>query len=100
VLSPENLTRFIKFLKWTWALGMVGKVNNTLNSWALNNWKWKSDKDKWVWGKEIAVVTGGCSGIGLETVRGLMRKNIKVAVLDVQSLPKALENCTFFLAQS
>ncbi|KAF2422765.1 NAD(P)-binding protein [Tothia fuscella] len=91
-LSDENVTRFIKYLTWAWVLGFTGTVNRALNSWALNNWRWKSDKDKWMWSKEIAVVTGGCSGIGLETVRGLMRKSIKVAVLDIQPLPKELEN--------
>jgi all-trans-retinol dehydrogenase (NAD+) len=95
VLSEANIAKFIKYLTWAWALGVAGKLNATLNSWALNNWQWKSQKEKWVWNKEVAVVTGGCSGIGLEIVRGFMRKSIKVAVLDIQPLPKELENCKF-----
>jgi all-trans-retinol dehydrogenase (NAD+) len=92
-LSEAGIACFIKYLTWAWALGVAGKVNGTLNSWALNNWQWKSQKEKWVWNKEVAIVTGGCSGIGLEIVRGFMRKSIKVAVLDIQPLPKELDNC-------
>ena len=93
VLSPANVARFITALKWTFYIGVVSKVNQALNDWATNNWQWKSEKDKWDFKREVAVVTGGCSGIGLEIVRGLMRKGVKVAVFDVQPLPKELENC-------
>jgi len=47
----------------------------------------------------VAVVTGGCSGIGAVVVRGLMRNGVKVAVLDIQPLPKSLQdyaNVEFF----
>lgn len=97
VLSPANVTRFITALKWTFYIGLVGKVNQALNDWATNNWQWKTEKDKWDFKREVAVVTGGCSGIGLEIVKGLMRQGVKVAVLDVQPLPKEIENCEFSL---
>jgi all-trans-retinol dehydrogenase (NAD+) len=93
ILSAENITRFISLLKGVFAVGLISRVNARLNQYALNNWSWKSQKDKWTWNWEIAVVTGGSSGIGLETTRGLMRKGIKVAVLDVNPLPKQLEGC-------
>jgi NAD(P)-dependent dehydrogenase (short-subunit alcohol dehydrogenase family) len=48
---------------------------------------------KWDWKREVAVVTGGCSGIGLEIVKQLMRKGVKVAVFDIQPVPKAIEGC-------
>jgi hypothetical protein len=96
LLGADNIGRFITGLKWAFALGLGGKINGALNSWALNNWKWRTEKHKWVWNREIAVVTGGCSGIGLEIVRGLSRKGVKVAVLDIQPLPQALENCRLF----
>merc|ERR1712115_178854 len=73
--------------------------NARLNQWALNNWKWSADTQKWKWPREVAVVTGGCSGIGLHMVKQLQQKGVKVAVFDIQALPKELEsysNVAFF----
>ena len=93
ILSAQNVARLIRALKWVLTLGVASKVNRRLNQWALNNWNRKSQTARWKWNSEIAVVTGGSSGIGLETTRLLMRKGIKVAVLDVNPLPKELEGC-------
>ncbi|EEU35734.1 uncharacterized protein NECHADRAFT_94746 [Fusarium vanettenii 77-13-4] len=41
----------------------------------------------WNWDEEVAVVTGGCGGIGRELVIGLIHKQVKVAILDVIPLP-------------
>ena len=65
-----------------------------LNTAALNAWRLKSEKRRWDWKKEVAVVTGGCSGIGEVVVKGLMKKGVKVAVIDIQPLPDSLKNCT------
>ncbi|KAG5978736.1 hypothetical protein E4U54_007028, partial [Claviceps lovelessii] len=40
----------------------------------------------------IAVVTGGCSGIGLCIVRRLVARRVRVVVLDVQDLPIEFES--------
>jgi all-trans-retinol dehydrogenase (NAD+) len=75
------------------ALGVLGlsfKANQILNFWASNNWRTQVQKD-WNWHKEIAVVTGGCSGIGNALVLGLVQKGVKVAVLDIQDLPENLK---------
>lgn len=93
LLSEENIGRLVTGLKWAIALGLVRRLNRWLNSVALNNWQIKSSKAKWVWDWEIAVVTGGSSGIGAETTKALMRKGVKVAVLDIQPLPKDMEGC-------
>jgi all-trans-retinol dehydrogenase (NAD+) len=93
VLSAENIERFITTLKWLTVLGSIKNINYKLNQWALNNWKWSPDTKNWDWKREVAVVTGGCSGIGLETVKQLMRKGVKVAVFDVQPAPKDIDGC-------
>lgn len=95
LLSDENIGRLVTGLKWAVALGLLRKVNRWLNSVALNNWQIKAAKDKWIWDWEIAIVTGGCSGIGAEISKGLMRKGVKVAVLDIQPLPKEMEGCEY-----
>jgi hypothetical protein len=93
ILSEQNIERLIATLKWLAILGIVKNVNSRLNQWALNNWRWTSDTKNWDWKREVAVVTGGCSGIGLEIVKQLMRKGVKVAVFDIQPVPKDIEGC-------
>ncbi|KAF2087215.1 NAD(P)-binding protein [Saccharata proteae CBS 121410] len=96
-VSPE---RVVKTLKWLLALGTVGRVNGWLNGLATNSWALKSDRSKWDWQKEIAVVTGGCSGIGELVVKGLLEKGVRVAVLDVQPLPETLKSNPNILHQT
>lgn len=93
-----DISTLVKALKWLLALGIVGKINKALNAAALNAWRWKDEKKRWQWNKEVAVVTGGCSGIGLLVVRGLMKKGVKVAVLDVQPLPEKMQGCELLLS--
>jgi len=57
---------------------------------AHNSWR-LSAASNWSWTNEIAVVTGGSSGIGLSIVQRLTGMGIQVAVLDVQDLPKELQ---------
>jgi len=92
-LNEENIHRVITALKVLAVGGLLSGVNKRLNRWALNNWKWSSDVQKWKWSREVAVVTGGCSGIGLHMVKQLLEKGIKVAVFDIQSPPKELQKC-------
>ncbi|OJD38003.1 short-chain dehydrogenase reductase 2 [Diplodia corticola] len=79
-LAP--LSRIVSSLKWIFALGLAGHVNSWLNSLATNGWSIRSDAHRWVWCNEIAVVTGGCSGIGEVVVNGLVQRGVKVAILD------------------
>ncbi|KAF2180260.1 dehydrogenase/reductase SDR family member 8 precursor [Zopfia rhizophila CBS 207.26] len=90
--DPQRLSRIVKTLKWLFALGLLGSVNKQLNKLALNSWRIRSEKKKWEWNKEVAVVTGGCSGIGELVVKGLNKKGVRVAVLDIQQLPPSLQN--------
>ena len=43
---------------------------------------------------EVGVVTGGCAGIGVEVVKGLAGRGVKVVVLDVAELPERLKDGT------
>ncbi|KAF2097218.1 NAD(P)-binding protein [Rhizodiscina lignyota] len=88
-ITPE---RAITILKWLVALGAWGRLNSWLNSLALNAWQIRSRKADWNWNQEVAVVTGGCSGIGEVVVNGLTQKGVKVAVLDIQPLPASLKD--------
>ena len=93
--SPETAEKVILTLKWLFAIGLVSKLNNWLNDVAANNWLWREEKLKWTWSREIAVLTGGSSGIGALTAQGLARK-MKVVVLDVQALPQHLKDREYY----
>ncbi|OAA50294.1 short-chain dehydrogenase/reductase 2 [Metarhizium rileyi] len=68
-------------------IGIVKTINKGLNSMAANSWRATVAKG-WDWPGEIAVVTGGCSGIGYCIVKRLVARRVKVAILDIQELPK------------
>lgn len=89
---PVNLDtdKVVLVLKWLVAVGAISKVNQWLNDLALNHWRLFADKKAWKWDKELAVVTGGSSGIGKVIVEGLEKAGVKVAVIDIQPLPKDL----------
>jgi all-trans-retinol dehydrogenase (NAD+) len=87
-----NRPLLITLLKVFIALGLIHNASSLLTSVALNNWQWRSDRHQWEWSKEVAVVTGGCSGIGEEIVKGLARRGVRVVVLDVQEVPERLED--------
>ncbi|KAL9090909.1 MAG: hypothetical protein Q9165_005117 [Trypethelium subeluteriae] len=82
--TPANVERAKSVLKWLLALGLLGRVNSWLNSWAENGWQLYGDKKRWNWNKEIAVITGGSNGIGAGVVKGLAAKGIK-CVCDITS---------------
>ncbi|KAH0596037.1 hypothetical protein MHUMG1_05896 [Metarhizium humberi] len=68
-------------------LGVLKTINQGLSSMAANSWRVTAAKG-WDWPSEIAVVTGGCSGIGYCIVKRLVARRVKVAILDVQDPPK------------
>lgn len=72
------------------ALGVIRSVNGALNTWASNSWRLGAARG-WDWPNEIAVVTGGSSGIGKGIVERLVALGVRVAVLDIQGLPKELQ---------
>ena len=91
--SPSNVERAKSVLRWLLALGLLGRANSWLNSYAENGWRWSNDKNRWNWNKEVAVITGGSNGIGAGVVKGLAAKGVKCVVLDVLDLPPTMQNC-------
>ncbi|TQV91258.1 dehydrogenase/reductase SDR family member 8 [Cordyceps javanica] len=87
VAKPETVALALK-VAFGW--GLVKGVNAALNSAASNAWRFTKARG-WDWPNEVAVVTGGCSGIGLNVVEQLTARGVRCAVLDVQPLPKGLE---------
>ncbi|PSS05281.1 hypothetical protein BD289DRAFT_449137 [Coniella lustricola] len=84
---------FKPLVKTLIGLGILKTINRALNAWATNNWRISSSppQGEWDWPNEIAVVTGGCSGIGLALVEGLTSKGVRTAVLDICEPPPSLQ---------
>lgn len=86
-------TRTLKAALVFW---VVSRVNHALNIWARNHWCFRKPGQPWDFSgdKEIAVVTGGCSGFGLLIAKELS-PHCRVVVLDIQPLPEDLQKCTY-----
>ncbi|KAF2649837.1 NAD(P)-binding protein [Lophiostoma macrostomum CBS 122681] len=91
-ISEEHGTSAISSLRWFFAICLLWQVNVILSRWAENRWSWRTDRSAWNWEKEVAVVTGGSSGIGAEIVQRLISHGIRVAVLDIVPLSDALQH--------
>ncbi|KAI1317928.1 NAD(P)-binding protein [Xylariaceae sp. FL0255] len=91
-LSASNidLSTATNVLRILFALSLVRQLNKTFNAMASNSWRVRAGKG-WDWPNEIAVVTGGSSGIGKDVVERLTKLGVRVAVIDIQGLPKSLE---------
>ena len=70
-------------------LGVLRRANQMLNTMASNSWRF-GPAPGWDWPNEIAVVTGGSSGIGKGIVQRLSALGVRVVVLDVQKPPADL----------
>ena len=87
---PISQSTLSSLAKWAFGLSSVHYLSSELTAFARNNWK-LSDVHRWNWKEEVAVVTGGCSGIGEEMVKALSKKGVKVVILDVTDLPDRLQ---------
>ncbi|KAF2711015.1 dehydrogenase/reductase SDR family member 8 precursor [Pleomassaria siparia CBS 279.74] len=97
--DPRRHGQIVKALKWFLAIGLTKNINKQLSNMSLNAWRLKSERNRWIWSQEIAVVTGGCGGIGELVVKRLVTKGVKVAVLDIHGLSGGLQgysNVHFF----
>lgn len=89
--SSMKMSSFTTALRVLFSLSLVRQLNETLSRMAANSWRFTTSEG-WEWSREVAVVTGGSIGIGKAIVEKLSQMEIRVAVLDVQELPKSLES--------
>lgn len=90
VAASLNFATVRTVLQVLLGLGILRTINAALSAMAANSWRIRPGKG-WDWPKEIAVVTGGSSGIGKCIVDRLVALGLRVAVLDIQDLPKDLQ---------
>ncbi|PLN80385.1 hydroxysteroid 17-beta dehydrogenase 11 [Aspergillus taichungensis] len=78
------------------ALGALHQTNKCLNKWTANNF---TRSDPWDPTRELALVTGGCSGIGKQIMLDLVAAGVRVVILDIQEPPfKLPANVAFYNA--
>lgn len=95
---PASFTTAKAVLKVLVVLGAIRYVNRTLNRLAANSWRLGAGSG-WHWSDELAVVTGGASGLGRDISKKLAALGARVAILDIQEPPKEMlldERITFY----
>lgn len=92
--NGRNIAYTLRALRVLLGLGISYRIHGTLNWLARNHWSIRNTGEPWDFSgnKEVAVVTGGCSGFGLLITKALSKK-CKVVVLDIQQPPQELKNC-------
>jgi hypothetical protein len=83
----------VTILKTLFGIGAVGYVNALLNRWAFNHWSFSNGAKPWKWDEELCVMTGGSGGLGVIVTGHLIKKGIRVAILDISPPPKELLDC-------
>lgn len=83
-ISPANITRAITALKWLLAIGLVRDSHAWLSELAQNNFRLSSEKHRYDWPREIAVVTGGTGGFGSLMCKELAAKGVNVMCIDIR----------------
>jgi len=84
--------RLISTLKWLIGIGLWRRVNTFISRRFVNNFT----SDTWRTGKEIVLVTGGSSGIGLAITKEAAKTSACVVVLDLSDPTEALrKSCSY-----
>ena len=92
-LSRKNIDRIITSLKWLFALGLARNVHVFLSEIAQNNFRIRSERHRYVWDREVAVVTGAASGFGALMAKGFAARGINVMAVDIRDeLPEDMKS--------
>lgn len=91
-LSRKHIDRIITGLKWLFALGLARNTHVFLSDIAQNSFRLRSEQHRYVWDREVAVVTGAASGFGALIAKGLAANGINVMAVDIRDgLPEDMK---------
>jgi len=92
-VSAEAIRNAITALKWLFAIGLTTRAHSLLTDLAQNNWRLRSERHRYHWPDERAVVTGAAGGFGSLISKGLASHGIEVIALDVaEQLPADMQS--------
>ena len=92
-VSTDTITKAITALRWLTGLGLARWLHNSMNELAQNNFRLRSEKHRYYWPKEIAVITGAAGGFGSLMAKDLATKGIAIIAIDItEDLPKDMQN--------
>lgn len=95
LLSKNGASRIaivITVLKFLTVVGILKRINRSLNRLALNNWSFGRPGAAFEFGNaktELVLITGGSSGFGYEMTK-TFSKTARVVVLDISPFPDEL----------
>lgn len=92
-LSAQTVDRAITAAKVLLGLGIARNVAEFLSELAQNDFRLSSEKSKYDWPNEIAVITGGAGGFGSLMAKDFASRGVHVVILDIfPELPAPLQN--------
>ena len=83
-VSSKNLERAVTTLKWLFALGLARNVHVFLSEIAQNNFRLRSERHRYVWDREVIVVTGAASGFGALMAKSFASRGLNVMAVDIR----------------
>lgn len=83
-ISAQNVSRIVTALKWLFSLGVIRFGNERLSELAQNNFRLRSEKHRYDWPKEIAVITGATGGFGSLMSKELAAKGVTIMAIDIR----------------
>ncbi|KAF2864283.1 NAD(P)-binding protein [Piedraia hortae CBS 480.64] len=88
-LSADALASITTTLKWATVLGVGKWVNDWLGRLAMNSFRLRSERHRYDWPDEVALITGATGGFGSRFARDLAAKGVKIIAVDViESMPQ------------
>ena len=92
-LSNKMIDRLQTTLGSLTAVGLALWASSWLSEVSQNNFRLKSERHRYDWPKEIAVITGGTGGFGSLMVKDLASRGVNVICVDlVEELPKHMQD--------
>jgi all-trans-retinol dehydrogenase (NAD+) len=78
-------------LSFLFIVGLLRKINKTMNRLVLNNF---TSDNTWDWSKEVVLITGGSARMGALMVKMFADRGITVVILDIIDPPDTLASRT------
>lgn len=88
-VSEKTIAKAVTTLTWLTALGLASWANEYLSELAQNNFRLRSEKDRYDWPKEIAFITGAAGGFGSRMSKDLAAKGVTIIAVDIVESPPA-----------